>query len=412
MRIFIFPSAPHCDNLGDVAMLQIAIRRLKELWPATSFQVLTDTPQALKIHCPGVEPVPMRGCKHWLMAGVLPRLLFPAIPPEMRAHFPLTVSNLGRLRTFAYPPHHSLARKFTEALFNSDLVVLSGAGVITDVWQRRAMAILNTFDAAIRCGIPTAMLGQGFGPIQNPTLCKRAAEVLPRVNALCIREQRAGLPLLEKMDVSRTKIFVTGDDAIEPAFCEKRQTLGTRLGVNLRIAGYSALDEGILGKVRDVLFGRAQQYQTSLVGIPISFYSADSDVRTLERLLIHPQSNADMSNNKSTPNEIIRQMSNCRIVVTGSYHAGVFALAQGIPVVGIIRSAYYRDKFQGLAGEFGAGCVVLPTDEPDFSRQLPAAIDELWERSAKLKLDLLSAAERQIKAGQSAYAQLPKLLRL
>jgi colanic acid/amylovoran biosynthesis protein len=256
------------------------------------------------------------------------------------------------------------------------------------------------------------MLGQGFGPIQNPTLCKRAAEVLPRVNALFIREQRAGLPLLEKMDVSRTKIFVTGDDAIEPAFCEKRQTLGTRLGVNLRIAGYSALDEGILGKVRDVLFGRAQQYQTSLVGIPISFYSADSDVRTLERLLIHPQSNADMSNNKSTPNEIIRQMSNCRIVVTGSYHAGVFALAQGIPVVGIIRSAYYRDKFQGLAGEFGAGCVVLPADEPDFSRQLPAAIDELWERSAELKLDLLSAAERQIKAGQSAYAQLPKLLRL
>jgi len=110
------------------------------------------------------------------------------------------------------------------------------------------MAILNTFDAAIRCGIPTAMLGQGFGPIQNPTLCKRAAEVLPRVNALFIREQRAGLPLLEKMDVSRTKIFVTGDDAIEPAFCEKRQTLGTRLGVNLRIAGYSALDEGFWKK--------------------------------------------------------------------------------------------------------------------------------------------------------------------
>jgi colanic acid/amylovoran biosynthesis protein len=179
----------------------------------------------------------------------------------------------------------------------------------------------------------------------------------------------------------------------------------------LRIAGYSALDEGILGKVRDVLFGRAQQYQTSLVGIPISFCNADSDVRTLERLLIHPQSNADMSNNISTPNEIIRQISNCRIVVTGSYHAGVFALAQGVPVVGIIRSAYYRDKFQGLAGEFGAGCVVLEAAGAEFSQQLAAAIDELWERAAELKPELLAAAERQIKMAQAAYARLPALLR-
>ena len=35
------------------------------------------------------------------------------------------------------------------------------------------------------------------------------------------------------------------------------------------------------------------------------------------------------------------------VEVTGSYHAGVFALAQGIPVVGLLQSAYYEQKFIG-----------------------------------------------------------------
>ena len=32
---------------------------------------------------------------------------------------------------------------------------------------------------------------------------------------------------------------------------------------------------------------------------------------------------------------------NGRLVITGSYHAGVFALAQGVPVLALAKSAYY-----------------------------------------------------------------------
>ena len=63
MRIFVYPSAADCANLGDLAMLQIAMERLKALWPDASFSILMRVPAEFEVHFPGAKPVPMRGCK-------------------------------------------------------------------------------------------------------------------------------------------------------------------------------------------------------------------------------------------------------------------------------------------------------------------------------------------------------------
>jgi colanic acid/amylovoran biosynthesis protein len=118
------------------------------------------------------------------------------------------------------------------------------------------------------------------------------------------------------------------------------------------------------------------------------------------------------ANSLDTPAKVLRQVSECRIIVTGSYHAGVFGLAQGIPVVGIVQSAYYRQKFDGLADQFGAGCIVLAADDAKFSDKLRRAMDRLWEQADGLKPALLSAAQDQITAAQVNYAKLPELIRL
>ena len=47
-----------CGNLGDVAMLQVALRRLREVFPDASLEVLTDDPGALAVHCPEASAVP------------------------------------------------------------------------------------------------------------------------------------------------------------------------------------------------------------------------------------------------------------------------------------------------------------------------------------------------------------------
>ena len=388
-------------------MLQTALERLQRLWPAASFQILTNAPDKLKIHCPGAVGVPWRGCKRWLAAGALPRWMFPNFPQKTHRACPLTLDRLPRLARLMWPPDGLAARRFAEALFNSDLLVMSGCGLITDAFRINALRFLDTLAAAERCGIPTAMLGQGLGPIQDGKLFRRAGEVLPRVGAIFIRERQASLDLLKQLGVPEAKTFVTGDDTVECAFHQNRPTPGNRIGVNLRITDYSALDGEILETVRATLAEKARLHQTTLAGIPILRSGAASDPQTLRQLI----GDENTGDHLATPLEVIRRVSDCRVVVTGSYHAGVFALAQGIPVVGINRSAYYRDKFQGLAGEFGAGCVVLEADGAEFSQQLSAAIDELWEGAAELKPELLAAAERQIKAAQAAYARLPALLR-
>ena len=48
MRILIDPSSGHCLNLGDVAMLQVTFRRLREFWPDAEIYVFNDSPELLE----------------------------------------------------------------------------------------------------------------------------------------------------------------------------------------------------------------------------------------------------------------------------------------------------------------------------------------------------------------------------
>ena len=384
MRIFIYPSAPDCANLGDVAMLQIALERLRELWPGASFSVLMRAPEAFKNHCPGVKLVSARGCKYWLR------------------------QNASRRPGFLFPLRKHQVQEFAEALFSSDLLVLTGAGILTDAFQDPEARVLNTFKAAIGRGIPTAMVGQGVGPIRNEILLACAAEVLPRVGALFLREPCASLSLLRQLKVPEERIAVTGDDAIELAFRERRFTAGSCIGVNLRVAGYAGLRIEIARRVHEVLVEKARQYQTNLVGIPITNGSRDSDVRTLERWL--PGGSVWNTEEAWKPATVIRRISDCRLVVAGSYHAGVFALSQGIPAVTIVESQYYANKFEGLAAQFGCGYAVQRADDPQFAGHLSAAVDRAWRESDLVRPELLNAAERQIAAGREAYARLPALV--
>ena len=54
--------AAEYQNMGDVAMLQVAVARLLSLWPDARIEVLTDSPSNLSRYCPGARPLPRAGC--------------------------------------------------------------------------------------------------------------------------------------------------------------------------------------------------------------------------------------------------------------------------------------------------------------------------------------------------------------
>src|SRR6185503_19080868 len=157
MRIFVVPGTPDCSNYGDLAMLQAGWKRLHALWPEASFQILARRLERFSLHCPGTEGVPWAGAKYWFRVKALPSQLFSRVRPEVRARFPFSLSSAAGLARLAGRRKYPLARTFAEALFNADLVVLSGCGIITDTFRKEAFVALDILEAAARAGIPAVM---------------------------------------------------------------------------------------------------------------------------------------------------------------------------------------------------------------------------------------------------------------
>jgi colanic acid/amylovoran biosynthesis protein len=299
---------------------------------------------------------------------------------------------------------------YLDALLNSDLVLFSGGGDINDTFRDFAMTLLDVMTIAFRRGIRTALLGQGFGPIRDQKLLARAKAVLPSVDLICTRESRAGVLLLHSLGVRPSRVMTTGDDAIELAYEARAEKLGTGIGVNLRVIDYSGVDSTIVEKIRPLLHDAARKHGASLIPVPIARLDRESDVRSIRQILAGYDDGSDGGRNLSSPLKVIKQVGRCRVVVTGSYHAGVFALSQGIPVVGLVKSPYYADKFLGLADQFGTGCQIIFLDEEQFREKLAEAIDTAWGAAEHVRLLLLEAAKRQIEAGWDAYRRVHELV--
>jgi len=288
------------------------------------------------------------------------------------------------------------------------LVVATGGGYITDEFPELASTVLSMLGMAKKLGKPTVMLGHGLGPLQNPRLRTIAKAVLPSVDLITLRERRAGIPLLDSLGVSQKRVITTGDDAIELAYEARNRELGQGIGVNLRMAKYAGVSGDMLETVRSALQDVARIKGALLLPLPIS--QDASDVQTIQKLMAGYDDNSDGGESLDTPLKVIKQVGQCRVVVTGSYHAGVFALAQGIPVVGLAKSQYYIDKFLGLADQFGTGCEVILLDDNQLREKLIVSIDNAWMSAETVRLQLLESARRQIESGHAAYQRVYDLV--
>jgi colanic acid/amylovoran biosynthesis protein len=268
------------------------------------------------------------------------------------------------------------------------------------------MTVLELLEIANRQGIPTAMFSQGIGPIENKRLFKKAKNVLPKVNLIAIREKETSLELLKSLGVREERILLTGDDAIEPAYKSRSQKIGNCIGVNLRIASYSQATDRHIENLGNVIQNCAMKYSCPVIPVPISFYENEGDTKIIQRITgnYYPQTNIN------SPQEIINKVSNCRLVVTGSYHSAVFALSQGIPVITLYKTAYYKNKFYGLAKQFDCGCELISLDDNHFASKLKEAIEFAWNAGDALKPRLLKAAKYQIESAESAYQMLHSMI--
>jgi polysaccharide pyruvyl transferase WcaK-like protein len=438
----------------------VAIGRIRALWPWEELRVFTSDPIALRRYCPGVTPVVLPDQPAWCadryVGGRLHTWLSEARSEQLADLYvafacraPKLRERLLRARTAVSRQHddRDSFRLFLDTIAGSRLVCVSGAGGIADHFHDYANLVLLALQCAQSRGIPTAILSHGFGPLYSLDLRVKAAAILPRVDLIALRENRNSVPLLEALGVPLERVMTTGDDAVELAYRARPEQMGRAVGVNMRLAASAAATDQDIDIVREGLRRFATRWAAPHLPLPIA-RQRNLDVQAIDRLtrplaqyassaayayasdstpgrvpgalpcpnpgLMTEYESEDMLHDGrelDTPLKVIHHVSACRIVVTGAYHAAVFALAQGVPAVCVARSPYFIGKFLGLADQFdGYGCHLVSLDDPDVPARLLEAMEEAWEEAPRIRASLWRAAEDQIERGQAAYRSLHALL--
>jgi polysaccharide pyruvyl transferase WcaK-like protein len=426
-RILIDNSEYWLRNNGDLAMLAVTLQRIKERWPHARIGVLTDAPLLLRAYFPEAEAITVRAAHPWaaptpaerLAARVSAKVVGPlaTVWLQGKTWLPRKAAGARRRLRAAYaalrngePPADATipARGFVypgsaAAARDASLVLALGGGYLTDADAKQANRVLNLLEHARNHGVPVAMVGQGFGPLEEPELQARAAEVLPHVQIIAMREGLKGPALLARLGVSTERTMVTGDDAIELAYGVRSARLGTSIGFCLRVAHYSPVSRAAVDTVKTVVRSFAQEMNAGLAPLIIAEFKSQDRRSTLPLVEGFAEVTPPLGRFVH-PREVASRVSSCRILVTGAYHLAVFALSQGIPVVALSSSAYYHDKFVGLGDMFGGiGLELIGLDDPQLEQRLDTAIRAAWTKAPEVCDALLQQARAQIEASKKAF---------
>jgi colanic acid/amylovoran biosynthesis protein len=415
MRVLVYPGTEDCLNLGDVAMAQVAVRRLQTLWPGGLVQVFTDNPGALEEHCPGAMPVPLDGLRFWAnRRALLGRAceLLPAaasrklvhLRERMRRKWPVMLAAAMRAGLRLRGDRKDPVGAFWGAVAGVDVVVACGQASLTDAAPIEARQLLGLAELALSMGKPIALFGQGVGPLEHPELREQTRTVLRQARLITLREGTFGPAILESLGVGPERVLVTGDEAIEVSYNSGVQPQENGIGVNVRLSRGAGLTEEVLPVLREALLEMARSYRARLIAVPISLHhSGTNDAEALRKLL--ERDSLDRLAEIRNPMHVIRQVARCRVLITGAYHAAVFALSQGIPAVCLAKSAFFGNKFRGLADQFGCGCELVFADR-DLAAALRNAVDRAWRNADSVRAPLQRAAAQQVVKARQAYTRL------
>ena len=411
-------------NNGDLAMLEVTVARIRARWPRATISVITSAPSLLVAYLPGVRPLsdgrlPGLAAPFWTIAARLgPGVVGPASARWLELRKRISERLAARrapapepaaAEPTGDPAAGAVIEVVAEAVRSASLVLAIGGGYVTDVDPGQAGRTFDVLAAARERGIPTAMVGQGLGPLEDPDLVARAAQVLPDVDLIALREGRAGPPLLARLGVPADRVIVTGDDAIELAHGERTASPGTDIGICLRVAEYSPVGAAAIRAVGSSVRALSEELDAGLVPLIISEYRDEDRRSTLPLVEGSPRAVAPLGPFVSA-RDVARQVSRCRVVVTGAYHLAVFALSQGIPVVGLTSSAYYDDKFLGLTAMFEGGVELVHLDDPALENTLTKAIRASWEAAPSVRAPLLARATVQIAASREVLERAFQLV--
>jgi polysaccharide pyruvyl transferase WcaK-like protein len=407
------------QNLGDVAMLKVAYNRIRKFFPEAQILILTKDPRLVLKEFHDVIPLNVSCKQAWFSAKLFP-IPFRIVPIKIRRK----IEYFENFLTLNYPiitiwlknkssmirGNSNEVRKFSDALRESNIVIVSGGGLINDYSKILAIELLDELAIAKRLGKRTAIFGLGLGPISNNAILKKIKNVFPSLDICGLREGIEGPKILKSLDVSLRNVVISGDDAIELALNSSETNPVQRfIGVNFRMSLRSQLETDKLSVIKEILIDLKERVNLELIALPVYIKNPGSDISSLRKFFGEGDLRISDPMKIKEPEELIKLIGKCKIVISGSYHSAVFALSQGIPVVAIASTNYYLHKFVGLANQFHTGCEVVDLKSPTFAYEFNSSIQEVLCITEDQKKEMKSQANEQVKISYDIYQRFLSL---
>ncbi|HEY0866554.1 MAG TPA: polysaccharide pyruvyl transferase family protein [Fimbriimonas sp.] len=402
MNFLVEQSGHALTNLGDWAMLQVCVSRIRRHIPDARISVVANESAPLEACLPDTRRFRTNDMGLLLASGYVGSRLGLRLGRAVEGGLlgvPGVAGRLVRLKRSLRPgAWYSAYEEAERAMDQADAVVASGGGFVTDAFPAMVSQVCGAMRRAQAQGKPTAMFGQGLGPLTDPRLVSQAKGGMRNLELLSLREPLASPDVARRIGVRRERALVTGDDATELAFAARPGAMGSAVGFNLRRADYSGMEDD------GAMIGEAVQRILRRTGaeplvIPISLEPSDDWGDSWAALGV-PVSTPCPAR---TPSEAIALASRCRVVVTGSYHAAVFALGQGVPAIGLVKSAYYAGKFEGLAALYPEGCRWTDLSQPGAETSIAESAVDLYRRAPDLREGLLEISFDIVRRSQDAH---------
>lgn len=369
-------------HLGDEAMLHANLERLREIDPGAELTVASRDP-AWTARRYGVRSVPRPDLSAVLSDGepneaAFERLVSEALEPPAEGS-----GSAGR----------TVPAETARAIAEADSLLVSGGGNLNASWPEQLYERVIFLEMADRLGVAAAVTGQTLGPHLGSRHRELLRRVLSRLSFVGVREAYSW-DVGHLLGVAPEHLVYHLDDAF----------FGPRFAPSTGAAAPAGEGAPWIGVTVTRLPGSVEQFAKQLervareTGCRLVFVphakAPDGDVEVARALadLLGPGVEAEVVPVPSAE-EGRRLAEGAEMVLSMRYHPLVFAVAGGVPALGLYVDEYTRVKLRGALGHGGLDDWVLPLEMALAGNLAEASVD-LWRHREAIRRHLADQTSR------------------